>query len=71
MTQAKIRDILAQVPDGMTTKQLALKLNVDQASVSRSLKLMRDVYIDRWQKTTSRYSAVHCLASVPENCPHP
>jgi predicted transcriptional regulator len=71
MTQAKIRDILAQVPDGMTTKQLALKLNVDQASVSRSLKLMRDVYIDRWQKTTSRYSAVHCLASIPEDCPHP
>ena len=71
MTQAKIRDILAQVPDGMTTKQLALKLNVDQASVSRSLKLMRDVYIDRWQKTTSRYSAVHCLASIPKDCPHP
>jgi len=71
MTQAKIRDILAQVPDGMTTKQLALKLNVDQAPVSRSLKLMRDVYIDRWQKTTSRYSAVHCLASIPEDCPHP
>jgi predicted transcriptional regulator len=71
MTQAKIRDILAQVPDGMTTKQLAVKLNVDQASVSRSLKLMRDVYIDRWQKTTSRYSAVHCLASIPEDCPHP
>jgi len=71
MTQAKIRDILAQVPDGMTTKQLALKLNVDQASVSRSLKLMRDVYIDRWQKTTSRYSAVYCLASIPEDCPHP
>ena len=67
----KIRDALAQAPDGMTALELALELKVTPTGVSRSLALMRDTYIDRWVKTTGKYTAVHCLAFVPEDCPHP
>ena len=71
VTQALIRDALDQAPDGMTAKQIALKLSVEPTAVSRALKLMPDVYIDRWFKSKSKYAAVHCLAFVPEDCPHP
>jgi len=67
----KIRDVLAQAPDGMTALELALALKVTPTGVSRSLALMPDVYIDRWVKTTGKYTAVHCLAFVPDDCPHP
>jgi len=67
----KIREALAQAPDGLTTRELALKLNVQQSSVTHSLKKMHDTYIDRWQKTATKYAAVYCLAFVPDDCPHP
>ena len=67
----RIRDALAQAPDGMTALELGLALNLTPTSVSRSLKLMKDTYIDRWVKTSRRYVAIHCLAFVPEDCPHP
>ena len=67
----KIRDALAQAPDGMTALELALALKVAPTGVSRALALMPDTYIDRWVKTTGKYAAVHCLAFVPEDCPHP
>ena len=68
---AKIRDALAQAPDGMTALELALALNLTPTAVSRSLALMPDVYIDRWHKTTRKYAAIHCLAFVPNDCPYP
>ena len=67
----KIRDVLAQAPDGMTALELALALKVTPTGVSRSLALMPDTYIDRWVKTTGKYTAVHCLAFVPDDCPRP
>ena len=67
----KIRDVLAQAPDGMTALELALALKVTPTGASRALALMPDTYIDRWVKTTGKYAAVHCLAFVPDNCPHP
>ena len=67
----KIRDVLAQAPDGMTALELALALKVTPTGVSRSLALMPDTYIDRWVKTTGKYTAVHCLAFVPDDCPYP
>jgi hypothetical protein len=67
----QIRDALAQAPDGLTAKQLALMLDAEPSAISRSLALMPDAYIDRWVKTTGKYTAVHCLAFVPEDCPHP
>jgi len=67
----RIRDALAQAPDGMTAMELSLALDIGASQISRSLALMPDVYIDRWVKTTGKYTAVHCLAFVPDDCPHP
>ena len=67
----QIRDALAQAPDGMTAKQLALMLDAEPSAINRSLTLMPDTYIDRWVKTTGKYTAIHCLAFVPDDCPHP
>ena len=67
----QIRDALAQAPDGLTAKQLALMLDAEPSAINRSLTLMPDTYIDRWVKTTGKYTAVHCLAFVPNDCPHP
>ena len=67
----RIRDALAQAPDGMTAMELALALNIGPSQISRSLALMPDTYIDRWVQTRSKYAGVHCLAFVPEDCPHP
>ena len=69
--QKRIRDALAQAPDGMTALELALALNLTPTGASRALALMPDTYIDRWVKTTGKYTAVHCLAFVPDDCPHP
>ena len=67
----RIRDALAQAPDGMTASELALALNLTPTGVSRSLALMPDTYIDRWVRGATKYAGVHCLAFVPEDCPYP
>jgi hypothetical protein len=67
----KIRDSLAQAPDGMTARELADALEIEPSQISRSLTLMPDVYIDRWTPFKNRFSSVHCLAFIPEDCPHP
>ena len=67
----RIRDALDQAPDGMTALELALALDIGASQISRSLALMPDVYIDRWVQSRTKYAAVHCLAFVPEDCPHP
>ena len=67
----RIRDALAQAPDGMTAMELSLALNIGASQISRSLALMPDVYIDRWVQTRTKFAGVHCLAFVPEDCPHP
>ena len=67
----RIRDALAQAPDGMTAMELSFALDIGASQISRSLALMPDVYIDRWEKSRSKYAAVYCLAFVPDDCPHP
>ena len=67
----RIRDTLAQAPDGMTAMELSLALNIEPSQISRSLALMPDTYIDRWIKTRTKYAGVHCLAFVPDDCPYP
>ena len=67
----RIRDTLALAPDGMTASELAIALDIANSQISRSLALMPDTYVDRWVKTTGKYAAVHCLAFVPDDCPHP
>lgn len=67
----RIRDALAAAPDGMTASELAFALDIGASQISRSLALMPDVYIDRWVQTRTKYAGVHCLAFVPDDCPHP
>jgi hypothetical protein len=67
----RIRDALAQSPDGLTSREIAVMLNVDVSQISRSLTLMPDVYIDRWTSCKNKYTSVHCLAFVPDDCPYP
>ena len=67
----RIRDALAATPDGMTASELSFALDISASQISRSLALMPDVYIDRWEKSRSKYAGVHCLAFVPDDCPHP
>ena len=67
----RIRDALAQAPDGMTAMELSFALDIGASQISRSLALMPDVYIDRWVQTRTKYAGVHCLAFVPDDCPYP
>ena len=67
----RIRDALGAAPDGMTASELSLALNIGASQISRSLALMPDTYIDRWVRTATKYAGVHCLAFVPDDCPHP
>ena len=67
----RIRDALAAAPDGMTAMELSLALDIGASQISRSLALMPDVYIDRWVQTRTKYAGVHCLAFIPDDCPHP
>ena len=67
----RIRDALAQAPDGMTAMELSFALDIGASQISRSLALMPDVYIDRWVRTRTKYAGVHCLAFVPDDCPYP
>ena len=67
----RIRDALAQAPDGLTPREIAVMLDVEVSQINRSLALIPDVYIDRWVKGATKYTAVHCLAYVPDDCPYP
>ena len=67
----KIRDLLKN-SDGLTTKQLQYRLEVDQRTLCKSLKSMPDSYIDRWSGPhRGQWAAVWCVVEVPEDCPKP
>ena len=67
----KIRDLL-KGSDGLTTKQLQYRLEVDQRTLCKSLKSMPDSYIDRWSGPhRGQWAAVWCVVEVPEDCPKP
>ena len=67
----KIRDQLKD-SEGLTTKQLQYRLEVDQRTLCKSLKSMPDSYIDRWTGPhRGQWAAVWCVVEVPEDCPKP
>ena len=67
----KIRDLL-KGSDGLTTKQLQYRLEVDHRTLCKSLKSMPDSYIDRWSGPhRGQWAAVWCVVEVPEDCPKP
>ena len=67
----KIRDLL-KGSEGLTTRQLQYRLEVDQRTLCKSLKSMPDSYIDRWSGPhRGQWAAVWCVVEVPEDCPKP
>ena len=67
----KIRDLLKD-SEGLTTRQLQYRLEVDHRTLCKSLKSMPDSYIDRWTGPhRGQWAAVWCVVEVPENCPKP
>jgi len=69
-----IRDLLLAAEDGLTTKQLAEKLNSNVTSTNLTLRNVWGVYIDRWVKPKGQrgqYAAVYMCVPVPENTPRP
>lgn len=68
----RTRELLRNNPDGLTARQLNEILNMDNMPhMYRVLKSMPDAYIDRWQRTGKRLSAVWCVVVPPPNCPKP
>lgn len=69
-----IRDLLLASEDGLTTRELAAKLNSNITSTNLTLQSVWGVYIDRWIKPKGQrgqYAAVHMCVSVPEDTPKP
>lgn len=70
--QRKLREVLRQHVDGLTSNQLAAITGFDASDVRRCLKVMPDVYTDRWIKGgRGQYERVWVAVYVPPSCPHP
>lgn len=65
------REMLRKHEDGMSTPKLAEALGTSNESVRSMLKRMPDAYIDRWDISNSRTTAVWCVVVPPPNCPKP
>ena len=67
-----IRTLLRSKPDGLTTKEITDELKLSRFTVQFAVKNMPDAYIDRWEgPTNGQYTAIWCVANVPDDCPHP
>ena len=70
-----IRNVLKNNPDGLTAKQIYSMTNINRDSITKALRAMPDVYIDRWlgAKQGAREEAVWiwCFLETPEDCPKP
>lgn len=70
----RIRLLLREYPEGMTSTQIGDRLGVKYGTVRRALDAMPDVYIDRWvlePGSRGQFLAVWCVIVPPRNCPHP
>jgi len=68
-----IRRLLHQYHDGLTSMQIAERLDRKRDTVYRALRDMPDTYIDRWTiaKIRQPSEAVWCAVVPPEDCPKP
>ena len=68
-----IRRLLHQYHDGLTTQDIADRLEIKSDSVRNALRNMPDAYIDRWLEAKQgwREEAVWCVIVPPEDCPRP
>lgn len=69
---AELRAHLRANPDGLTTAELTELTGRDKYNVLRTLKLMPDAYVDRWEgPKRGQYASVFCVVVPPPDCPHP
>ena len=64
-----IRQLLRDNPDGLDAGTIANYVRREVGNVRTRLKEMPDVYIDRWEKHGSAYTAIWCVVVPPEDCP--
>lgn len=70
--QKRIRTLLRTRPNGMTPNEIAEETGIHVANVRTSLRVMPDVYVDRWRMAKrGQYEKVWVAVHVPEDCPHP
>jgi len=62
---------LLKLNGGMTASQLALVLRSSTEKVLPALRVMGDVYVDRWTQSDGKYVAVYDLSEKPKDCPRP
>ena len=69
----KIRQLLHQYQDGLTTKEISERLEKKHDTIYAALQNMPDTYIDRWLEAQQQLppQAVWCAVIPPENCPKP
>lgn len=69
----EVRALLKEHPDGLTMKQIMNMFPTrTESNIRRTLKMLPDVYIDRWESAPRKaYKAVWCVVIPPEDCPHP
>jgi len=68
-----IRAVLLRNEDGLTAKEIAIKIGMEQDAVKKALPNIYGVYIDRWLTNLGRgaASAVYICVPVPDNTPKP
>jgi hypothetical protein len=68
-----IRSVLLRNEDGLTAKEIALKIDMDVDAVKKAMPNIYGVYIDRWLTNLGRgaASAVYVCVPVPDNTPPP
>ena len=72
VVQRAIRKLLHEHPDGLTSRQLTDMVGAHRANVRRALRVMPDVYVDRWARgERNSFEKVWCAVYVPDDCPHP
>lgn len=68
----KIRVMLLNSPDGLTTSQIAKQLGSTYKSVQKTMNNIYGVYVDRWDvPRRGQFAAVWMCVDVPPDSPHP
>lgn len=68
----KIRVMLLNSSDGLTTSQIAKQLGSTYKSVQKTMNNIYGVYIDRWDVPRhGQFAAVWMCVEVPDDVPHP
>ena len=68
----KIRGLLLESEDGLTTSQLAKHMGTTYKSLQKTMQKVWGIYIDRWAvPKRGQFAAVWMCVPVPESTPHP